>query len=380
MTLVPPNSRDNFGTYVTVGPTASGDTTGVTDTAGVQAAINTANSGTVVLAAGTYYVTNLTQPTGAGSIRLIGSGPDRTFLRAASGATGILLDLSPASAVPSMSVQSLSINLTDAPTMTGLRTQQANRLYLHDLNIRYGGIGWQHVMTSGTGPFTSSQVNFQNQTSEAINLTGSTGNGSAGRIENSLIQVTDTAVDMTQGVLVNYFTTGVMFDNVQVLSNNASNLDINSGIVYTTAAPAGAQGAFLFFNETVCDGMSTGNALDLTNARGIWAGQSFFSTLASASKDGVAITGGKEQWYVGSEISGRGMSFASAPDKITVGSGCVFPQTATGGALIMPGANPPTNLYVAPDVVFYTSVTNDVPKLITATNYGYGFGRAGSYS
>lgn len=354
---------------------------GVTDdTAAIQAAIDSASGGVCFLPAGSYAFSNLTGPADGGVCAIRGAGPDLTFLGPINGSTGVAIDLTLSSAKPGFDVSGLSLNLTNAPTMIGLRTQKLNRNGVRRCNFRYGSIGWEHVQIQGSGPTFGDWVNFQNQTDEAFHLTGTTGLGSAGRLSNCWIQVTDSAVTMAQGVLVDWFTVGWTFNNVQVLASNSSNLNIHSGIVYNTAAPTGAQGAFLYLTNCVADQMDTGNGLDLTNARGVWSTGNFWSTLSGNSKDGVAITAGKEQFYSNDWISGRGMSFSSAPDKITVGAGCTFPQTSTGGALVMPGSSPPTNLIVSPASRFYTSITNDVPKLATATGYGWGWGRSGIYT
>lgn len=352
------------------------------DTSAIQAALNAAGAGggTVYVPAGSYSVTNLTAPTGNQSVKIIGDGPNRTFIGAAAGSTGILLDLTyTGGAKAHVHVEGLSFHLTNAQTMTALRTQNINWLYLADLNFRYGAIGWEHVMTASTGPVYANWINFQNHTSEAIHLTGSSGLGTAGQIQNCQINVTDSSVSLTQGILVDWFTVGFVFNNVQVLGNTASSFNIHTGIKYSTSVPSGSQGAFLYFTSCVTDQIDTGNGLDLTNARGIWSANNFWGTAPSNNKDGVAITGGKEQFYVNDWISGRGMSFTSAPDKITVGSGCRFPQTSTGGGLVMPASSPPTNLIVSEDAVFYTSITNDHPKLETAVKNGWNYGRGGSY-
>lgn len=385
VTLVPASSRGPISDVLVEGPQASGDTTGVTDTGNLQAAINQAAAvgGTLILPAGSFTVSNLTAPADGLSVAILGAGPNRTFIGAASTATGILLDMTYSSAQPLVNLSGFSLHLTNSRTMTALRTNRTNWLSLSNLNFRYGAIGWQHVQTSGTGPFDARYLNFQNQTTEAINLTGSSGLGSAGEIHDVFITVTDNTVTLTQGILVDWFTVGVMFQNVQILGNTASSLNIHTGITYNTAAPSGLQGAFLYFTNCVTDQMDTGHGLDLTNARGIWATGNFWSTSSAASGTyGVNINAGKEQFYVNDWISGAGMQFTNAPDKITIGSGCRFPQTQAGqaGGLALPASNPPTNMIVSNDALFYTSITNRVGSLATACGHGFGWLRGGTYT
>jgi Pectate lyase superfamily protein len=352
------------------------------DTAAIQNAIDTAGStaggGVVYLPTGSYAVTNLVAPANGNPVRIIGDGPQKTFLGARPGSTGILLDLTyTGSAQPNIEVSDLSIHLTNAKTMTALRTQNITRLRVSNLNFRYGTIGWEHVMLAGTGPFIADSLNFQNISGEAIHLTGSSGVGSAGAISRCFITITDSAITATQGILIDWFTTGVVFDKIQILGNVSSGLNIGSGIVYNTAVPSGLQGAFLFFTNCVTDQMNTGHGLDLTNARGIQSTGNFWSVNPGTGKAGVNINAGKQQRYANDWISGIGINFSNAPDQISVGSGCTFPQTSSGGALVM-GASPPTNVVLAPDLSFLTSITNDVAKLDAATNRAWSWGRPGA--
>jgi hypothetical protein len=338
------------------------------DSVGFQDAVDDGKN--LYLPEGTLTVSNIAAPTN--SIAIVGAGPQRTFIQPVVGSTGTLLDLSFASNSSNVALRDLTIDGSTAPTMKLLKTDRTNFLHLNRVQFRYGSIGWEHVQTSGSGSFEVADVNFQNQTTEAIHLTGSSGLGNAGGISDVLIQVTDAAVTMTQGILVDWFTVGVAFDNVSVLGNSTLPGPIGKGIVYNTSAPTGAQGAFLHFSNCVADNIATpGAGLDLTNARGIWSSSGFWSADSTGSGSGISITAGKEMAFSNDWISGKGITFASAPDKVIVGPGCIFPQTIAGGALVMPGSSPPTNLVVSEGVLFYSSITNDPGKLDTATNYRY---------
>src|SRR6266498_505751 len=90
------------------------------DTVAVQAAINAASGTHLYFPKGTYKVTNLTEPAGAASLHIVGAGPELSVIKAASGATGTMLDLTYASAVAGVRVEGLSFTMQDAAnTMVG---------------------------------------------------------------------------------------------------------------------------------------------------------------------------------------------------------------------------------------------------------------------
>src|SRR6266542_3882014 len=142
------------------------------DTTAVQAAIDAANGTHLYFPQGTYKVTNLTKPAGAASLHIVGAGPELSTIKAASGATGTLLDLTYSSAVAGVRVEGLSFTMQDAVnTMIGLRMARCNRSSVYNCNFRYGGIGIEYDMLAGTGPFDFELCNFQNVKSEGIHLT-----------------------------------------------------------------------------------------------------------------------------------------------------------------------------------------------------------------
>jgi hypothetical protein len=367
------------GVFNVKGYGAVGDGT-TDDTAAITATITAAVAGgitppsgissvlpEVFFPAGVYQCSNLVAP--VGSVVLRGAGPQRTYLQAKTGSTGVLVDLSFAANTSNVSLRDMTLLADLAPTMTLLRTSRTNFLHLNRLQFRYGGYGWEHVQIQGAGSFEAADMNYQNQTSAAIHITGTSGLGNAGGIRDVFIQVTAAGVEMAQAILVDWFTTGIVFDNIQALGNLTLPGLIHKGFVYTSGVPTGAQGAFLHLSNNVFDQISTpGAAMELTNARGVWSVGDFLSPESTGSGSSISIDGGREISILNGWLSGKGISFANAPDHVIVGAGNQFPQTIAGGALVMPASNPPTNLVVDEAVLFYSSITNDPGKLDTATN------------
>ncbi len=370
---------------ITIATPPSGDATGVTDTANLQANINAAGGGELWFPPGTWTILPtaggaLTNPSPNKTVRLYGQGPEKTFIGCPVGSSGVMFGMNFSPTIAAFEMEGFNLNMPSGATVTGLQTSGANRMRVENMVYRYGNIGWEHTQVQGQGPVYGNWHLGQNQTGEVFHLTGSSGLGTSGYLGNCYAQVTDAAVAMTQAVLIDWFTTGWTFNTVQALGNNAGGMNIHKGIVYTTAAPTGLQGAFLYFTNCTTDQMDTGNGLDLTNARGIWAQGNFWSVLSTASGTfGINVNAGKEQFYVNDWISGTGIQLTNAPDKITIGSGCRFPQTQTGGAIFLPAANPPTNMIVSSDAFFYGQMTNRVGTLETATRHGFNWTRAGSY-
>lgn len=141
MTLVPPNSRDNFGTYVTAGPAPSGDTTGVADTASIAAAISAAPSGgLLVLAQGDYYIDKTTIDKRMG---IVGAGRELTKLHAVATATGPLINWNNSTLRPGATLRGLTVDMTSATGIAAVYMHNVRNGQVTDVYIDHGTVGLQ---------------------------------------------------------------------------------------------------------------------------------------------------------------------------------------------------------------------------------------------
>ncbi len=295
--------------------------------------------------------------------RFVAGGPESTILAARSSGLDPFFDWSMPISTVGCALEGLSFDLTGLNDARALRIHNWATGHVKNVKFRKGLVGLD------IGNCDQTQV----QDLWGINQNGA--NSATIRVSDASLPnagLTNIWVSMSQpltldaGITVASFCSGLSMDNVWVVNSGAGTM--NNGIKISTPVPTGVQGVFAELANVNTDAIN-GPGLRLENVRGLWCANSFLSSLFQGDFPGVLIDGGKEQQFSNSWISGQGVEFkgtSAVPDKLTFAT-CTFPQTQVTPAGAFKMTATPTNLVVADDNIYYSSVTDNPSAFLTAT-------------
>lgn len=345
------------------GPPNAAACDGVTDdTSAIQAKIdNAADDSTLRLPPGTC-ITSQLNLTAAKDLRILGSGPRKSVLKAKSGSTGVIINISPA-ARQDYDIGEFSIDLTDAATINGIKVDHAEPIKLHDIRIELGAIG---IVISNTGNSYFDRIRTWNQTTAGIQIDGDT---------SAELHFSD--IDIQRNVAG---TMAAGFEVVRSLSADGGAYYL-SKVRITRAAGTITHGFYfnesggsinnnpVFMSQCVADNINGGSAARFLKQGEATIINSWFNNTEPTTNSAIDIDGGSDFRVIGNVINGSTtgscVGFTNAPVRLNFSSNtCV-----AGTAFDMPASSPPTGLFLAGNNVTNASaLTDDLAKLTAAGN------------
>jgi len=341
---------------LTVGPLPSGDTTGATDTARLQAAINaTPTGGTLWLPPGTFYTDQLTISHQMAICGLSGASgtldnslatpANHVDLQAIATATSPLINIAPASLEHHFQMENIGVDLTNATTVTGIYCTKIDNSLFRGVKVRDGACGFQfdnvqqiwvdkcmsfNQRTRGYYSSHASNVSLKFNRCLYYQSSGATWACTAGW-------------DLASGA-------SFMFDGCEALrATGGTGNNLSYGLRSTTAATT----TFLFLTDTWFDAVTDGSgansansaAMYLSGAVNVRASACFFSANQSGAQKqrAVRINGGADISLVNCTLSGSGLAFVGSPDRVIIDN-CNFPQAFSDPAIAFESGATPTNV------------------------------------
>lgn len=335
----------NVKAYGAVGDGSTDDTTAI------DAAVTAAASGdTIFFPPGSYVRTAWTVTK---FLRILGSGEDKTTLKAKTGTTGPFININFAALTPNFEMGGFTVDMTNAATQDAVKCNNVKRGgYVHNITINLGATG---LTITNSGAAYYSNILIFDQTTAGVNVDGD--GGLETKFQN-LVVSTLTAVTTPVGFKVTRTAAtdvgGVFLQNVQV--NQSSPGTITKGFLFTSSA---SNTPFIIFaDQCVADGMAGPGwefvNVDQANLVDCW---SSVLTNAAVKIDGglrLAFSGG---FYNAAAASQGAFEFANSNTRTTItGAGL-----SGAYAYKMPGSNGPTLLSVGynDQAGITTSETND---------------------
>lgn len=343
---------------------AAGD--GITDdTAAIQSAITAAQLATsaVYLPPGDYLVTAL-NITGAGTVRILGAGPERTVLRAKSGAVGPIVNLHPSVAVQ-IEMGGFEVDMaTNSVSDEAVRVNNVKRAYLHDIRVTGGTIG-VHVTSGSASNFE--RISCLNQTDRGVLIQGDGGVEQTWRdIDITRSSSGTLAVGFEIDRLLGGDLGGYYLDNVRVTAGSGT---VSKGFYFNNSLVSGNP---VFMSMCVADGI-TGDALSLVNQDFVRVIGSWMTCAGGGTTSAVSIDGGQDIQLVGNWFdpgpAGYGVTWANTPFHTTI-VGNRFNQGAY--AFNIPALNQPATITIgANNYQGCSALTNSTGRLRANQNSTY---------
>jgi len=321
------------------------------DTTAIQNTINAAAGGTVYFPAGTYIYTNLSLSSLSSTVRLLGEGPERTILYPKASATSptVTADWGSGSSIPNVRIEGIEWNLAACPTNDAIYINNVNKLYVSDCKFRQGRRQLWLGYVSAAKVSHTYHMNFQSSgVYVAAPNPASSGNPSGQQPNVEFDTVHGEATSTNNGIAADAliwiygFCAGLTFENIWAIKSvSATTGTWGAGIrIDGPEAPSGSFGHFALMSAVNTDGVD-GPGIYLNNARQIQYTNCFLGCRSAANGGtdaGIHMYGTCQDIMSGGGnwISGLGVEVdAAATVNGFYSNNDVFPQTVTGGAILI---------------------------------------------
>jgi hypothetical protein len=338
-------------------PAASGDSSGVTDSANLQSAINaTRTGGTLVIPAGTYTLkTGLTVPKvmsiRGGTASYGSASPAGVQIVAASGASAgannALISIAPGSLQHSFSMENVSVDLSNATSLVGVYVTNVDNSFLQNVFVRDGAAG---IQLDGVQLFTLRDCVCFNQRTRGY-YSSSSSNVDI-RFYNCIYEQTVGATwGATSAWDISAGASFIMHGCEGLRSPSGSSNWLNYAVNVTSAAAT----TWIFMVNSWFDAVSDGTGANSANSTdlnltstvvNVRATNCFFSASSSSGQRqrAVRINGGSDHQFVNCTFGGSGVEFATGNATRCGFANCNFVQQFSDPALSFTGGAAPTVL------------------------------------